>query len=314
MSPTSGTTCCSCSPRVRSNLELSSTESPFATLRPLTSFALSFAMLSPQLILVLFSAFPIVVVGQACAARAYTPKIEQCPPGFSLVRQAGAPYDPSVQNLSPLEAEYLQARKSDVLPDAWKSYLKNVQDAAGTKFSLPSYVSSILCGNGSASPTLAIAASGGGYRAAIFGAGVLNALDGRNSTSVAVGTAGLLQSATYLAGLSGGSWLVTSLVQANFPSINDLVFGSAISGEYSGWLAQFGLIAPTNNTALNQGFVAGLLAEVKGKHDIGFPVTVGDLWARALSRHFINGTIATNFFDNSSVHGAGITFSGLANV
>lgn len=290
--------------------------------RPILTFLLTprlpiifaFAMLSFQLFLVLFSAFPVLVVGQAAGARAYTPTIKRCPPGFSLVRQAVSPYEPYIQNLSPLEVEYLQARKSKVLPDAWRSYLKNVQGAIGTNYSLPSYVSTILSGSGGANPTLGIAVSGGGYRAAIFGAGVLNALDGRNSTSVAAGTAGLLQSATYLAGLSGGSWLVTSLVQANFPTTRDLIFGSGITGEYSGWLAQFGLIAPTNNTALNQRFIAGLLVEAKGKHDIGFPITVGDLWARALSRHFVNGTIATNFLDNSSSHGAGVTFSGLANM
>ena len=61
-----------------------------------------------------------------------------------------------------------------------------------------------------------IATSGGGYRAAMFGAGVMMGLDGRNQTSVSAGTGGLLQAIDHLSGLSGGSWLVTSLAQAKF--------------------------------------------------------------------------------------------------
>lgn len=39
----------------------------------------------------------------------------------------------------------------------------------------------------------------------------------------------------------------------------------------------------------------------------------GDFWALALSRHFIKGTNAANFFDASS-HGAGQTFSSFLNL
>lgn len=45
--------------------------------------------------------------------------------------------------------------------------------------------------------------STGGDRAALYGAGVLRALDGREPDSVAKGTGGLLQSATYMSALSG---------------------------------------------------------------------------------------------------------------
>ena len=160
-------------------------------------------------------------------------------------------------------------------------------------------------------PNLGIAVAGGGYRAAIFGAGVLNALDGRNSTSINTGTGGLLQSATYISALSGSSWLLSSLLQANFPTFQELIFGSDSDNEYAGWLSEFGLVTPSNNSAQNQQFVAGIIAEIKGKRDAGFPVTMGDVWARTLARHFVNGTTASNFFNSSSTHGAGPTFSGL---
>jgi lysophospholipase len=259
-------------------------------------------------VLALLTAWPFLVHGQAAASIANTPKVGPCPPGFSLVRHAGPSHQ---QSLSKSELAYIRSRKSKVLPGAWKSYLANVQQ---TKVPLPNYVSRILSGKGRAIPNLGIAASGGGYRAAIFDAGVLNALDGRNSSSISAGLGGLLQSATYLSGLSGGSWLLTSLVQANFPTFEELIFGSNSSNEYAGWLTQFGIVTPTNDSAQNQAYIAELIAEVKGKHDAGFPVTIGDLWARALARHFVNGTTAANFFDNAAAHGSGIIFSGLANL
>ena len=258
-------------------------------------------------VLALVSAWPFLVHGQSAASIAYTPKVGKCPQGFSLVRRAGSP---PYQTLSTSELEYLQARKSKVLPNAWKTYLANVQNSKAS--SLPSYASNILNGHSKDMPNLGIATSGGGYRAALFGAGVLNSLDGRNSSSVKKGTGGLLQAASYLSGLSGGSWLVTSLYQANFPNMQELIFGSEAKG-LSGWMTEFGILAPTNDSTQTQGFIAELVSEIRGKHDAGFSVTFGDVWARTLARHFLAGTTKTNFFDNSS-HGAGKTFSGMTDL
>lgn len=72
-------------------------------------------------------------------------------------------------------------------------------------------------------PNIGIAVSGGGYRALLNGAGVLKAFDKRSPNATAQGhLGGLLQSATYLAGLSGGSWLVGSLYMNNFSSVRAL--------------------------------------------------------------------------------------------
>lgn len=240
---------------------------------------------------------------------AYTPQVSSCPQNFQLVRSAGL----TSQTLSPDESSYISARQSQVLPGAFKSYLANVQ---ATNVTLPDYVSSILGGSSNSSlPTLGIATSGGGYRASIFGAGVINALDGRNASSVSAGTGGLLQAATYLSGLSGGSWLVTSAMQANFPTFHDVIFGSSDTSPsgYGGWNAQFDITAPNNSTAKDLEFVLGVVQEVTGKHDAGFPVTVADVWARLLARHFVNGTQSSDFFGSNSTHGAGVLFSQIAN-
>ncbi|KZT69824.1 lysophospholipase [Daedalea quercina L-15889] len=266
-------------------------------------------------LVVLVCCSPLLVTGQAAAAAAYTPQLAPCPAGFSLVRDAGT--DATSQTLSQGEREYISAKQSTVLPDAWTAYLSSVEGTTSAS-SLPAYVSGILGGNygQTAYPRLGIATSGGGYRAATFGAGVLNALDGRNASAVAAGTGGLLQAATYLAGLSGGSWLVTSLAQADFPTIPDLVFGTGTSDTtgFGGWNADFGLIEPSNDTIVNTAYVLEVIEEVEGKHAEGFPVTMSDIWARTLSRHFANGTDAANFYDTTVTHGAGITFSSLPNL
>ncbi|KZT29606.1 hypothetical protein NEOLEDRAFT_1056062, partial [Neolentinus lepideus HHB14362 ss-1] len=70
-----------------------------------------------------------------------------------------------------------------------------------------------------------IATSGGGYRATMFGPGVLNAFDGRNKSAAAMGTGGLLQATSHMAGRSGGLLPVHSLAQANFPTIHGLIIG-----------------------------------------------------------------------------------------
>ena len=74
--------------------------------------------------------------------------------------------------------------------------------------------------NSSALPNIGLAISGGGYRAMLNGAGALAAWDARSSGSDADGNlGGLLQSSTYLSGLSGGGWLVGSLYVNNFTSV-----------------------------------------------------------------------------------------------
>lgn len=86
-----------------------------------------------------------------------------------------------------------------------------------------------LTNNGDAGlPRVAIAISGGGYRALMNGAGALAAFDNRSSNATAAGhLGGLLQSATYLSGLSGGSWLVGSLYVQNFTSVESIVLSTS---------------------------------------------------------------------------------------
>ncbi|KAG8219070.1 putative lysophospholipase [Butyriboletus roseoflavus] len=252
-----------------------------------------------------------LVAAQSIASQAYTPVAGACSQGFTLVRMAGS--SPGNQSLSTSEASYVQARRSEVIPQAWKTYLANVE---ATNVTLPSYVSSILSGSSSQTPNFGIATSGGGYRAAIFGAGVLNALDGRNASSNSAGIGGLLQTATYLAGLSGGSWFLTSLAQANFPTMQELVFGypnsTVANNSWGGWNANYSVYAPSSDPVTDAEYLVQLVEELEGKYDAGYNVTFADVWSRALARHFVNGTFPSNFYDESYTHGAGILWSSVS--
>ena len=159
--------------------------------------------------------------------------------------------------------------------------------------------------NASALPNIAVAASGGGYRAMLNGAGSLAAFDSRTSNSTSKGhIGGLLQSATYFAGLSGGSWLLGSMYINNFTSIESLIKTTP---------AQSGSLWQLGNTIVEGPATEGvqlfstvqywsnLVDAATGKADAGFNTSLTDLWGRGLSFQFINATAG----------GPGITWSSL---
>lgn len=146
--------------------------------------------------------------------------------------------------------------------------------------------------NASALPNIGIAISGGGYRAMQNGAGVVQAYDSRTPNATAAGQlGGLLQASTYLAGLSGGSWLVGSLYSNNFTSISNIL---SYNGEDSD-LWQFGqsiFEGPSTSSIQllsSVGYYKELLDSVDNKSD-DFNTTITDYWGRALSYQLINAT------------------------
>lgn len=119
----------------------------------------------------------------------YAPSINVQCPSESLLRV----FTPQNQSLHPQEAAFVSSKDSQVLPGAWDAWVN--ASAIG-------YNSSSFGGKYS---RLGIAVSGGGLRAAQYGAGVMSGLDSRNESAKAAGTGGLLQVTTYWAGLSGRS-------------------------------------------------------------------------------------------------------------
>ena len=152
-----------------------------------------------------------------------------------------------------------------------------------------------------------IALSGGGYRAMLNGGGVVEAFDNRTTNSTAAGQlGGLLQASTYLAGLSGGNWLVGSLYTNNFTSIDAIVTQDS-SDPDSGGLWQLGnsiFEGPASGSFQlfdSIGYYADLEDAVSDKGDAGFNVTITDYWGRALSYQLVNATDGGPAFTFSSI-------------
>ncbi|KAI8456781.1 acyl transferase/acyl hydrolase/lysophospholipase [Phakopsora pachyrhizi] len=171
--------------------------------------------------------------------------------------------------------------------------------------------------------------SGGGLRATFMGAGIFNALDGRNVTSAEIGTGGLLQALDYTTGLSGGSCLVMALAQANFPMMYEAALGSEERarinektdiplGVIDSWLAYINFVLPAALSPVGSppilsdaAWWTAVVNQVLQKSRAGFEITIGDIYARVLGYHFVNGTTKENFFDPNAPHGQGLTLSGL---
>lgn len=142
----------------------------------------------------------------------YTPARVSCPAHRPTIRAA--------TGLSTNETDWLPLRTNNTV-QALKDVLSraNISDLDTGK-----YIDN-LTSVGTGLPRVAIAISGGGYRALMNGAGALAAFDNRSTNATETGhLGGLLQSATYLSGLSGGSWLVGSLYVQNFTTVESIIF------------------------------------------------------------------------------------------
>lgn len=130
------------------------------------------------------------VVRSSASLLAYAPSRTACPDisKYPLVHT----FTITQQVLNPLERTYITDRESTIIPESWEAWLGNGSAIGYNTTDFTGYFARI-----------GIAFSGGGYRASQFGAGVISAIDARNTTAVAAGTGGLLQVASYLSGLSG---------------------------------------------------------------------------------------------------------------
>ncbi|QLL35061.1 hypothetical protein HG536_0H04370 [Torulaspora globosa] len=217
----------------------------------------------------------------------YTPGNVTCGEDIKLVRAA--------TGLSQNETDWLEKR------DAYtREALKTFLERATSNFTNSSLVSTLF-GNDSNVPKVAVACSGGGYRAMLCGAGMLAAMDNRTDGANEHGLGGLLQSATYLAGLSGGNWLTGTLAYNNWTSVQDIVNNMTTEGSI--WDISNSIINPGGINVLTTAERWDHISDaVEGKQDAGFNVTLTDIWGRALSY---------NFFPSLYRGGVGYTWSTL---
>ncbi|KAI9683740.1 MAG: hypothetical protein M1822_005930 [Bathelium mastoideum] len=183
----------------------------------------------------------------------YAPVTTACP-STPLVRQA--------QGISTSEASYIQQRQTKANA-ALKAWLQKTD---------PTFPTDQL-------PIVGLTTSGGGYRALLTGAGVIQAFDARDSNT---SLGGLYQALTYEAGLSGGSWLLSSIAGNNWPTITEL--------KTSLWETAFqdSLIDPDGlGVAIAD---AAVTVDISAKAAAGFDPTLTDPWGRLLSYQLLNGT------------------------
>lgn len=152
--------------------------------------------------------------GVSNAPHGYAPGKVSCPETKPVIRPAAT--------LSTDETAWLELRGNKTITP-----LRDVLSRANIgDIDTDDYLDGILK-NGSGLPRIGIAISGGGYRAMINGAGAIAAFDSRTTSSTGKGhLGGILQAATYLSGLSGGSWLVGSLYMQNFTTVESIVSAS----------------------------------------------------------------------------------------
>ncbi|KAF2140794.1 uncharacterized protein K452DRAFT_359788 [Aplosporella prunicola CBS 121167] len=184
-------------------------------------------------------------------ASGYAPVKVTCP-STQLVREAS-------NGVSSAELEYIAARKN-IADTALSSWLTKTN---------PAYE------NVSNFPTLGLTSSGGGLRALLCGAGVVQGMDGRDGN---YSTSGLYQALTYHAGLSGGSWLLSSIAGNDWPTVSSL--------RDDLWTKAF------EETLFFADGLLGSLAingDLLAKHIAGFPPTLTDPWGRLLSYQLLQG-------------------------
>lgn len=211
--------------------------------------------------------------------------------------------------MSPEEAAWLTSRQA-VTAVAIEAFLQQVS-ALLPGFDGPGYIRTLradAAANASFRvPTVGIAISGGGYRAMLTGAGFLKAADARTTSGVAragAGIQGLLQTATYVAGLSGGSWAVGSLFVNNFTTVEALQAGGGAANPDLWQLDRSVLVGPRRDgidIANTAAYWQGIAADVDAKRKAGFDTSITDYWGRGLSFQLVNATDGGPVFTLSSV-------------
>ncbi|CAI7619225.1 unnamed protein product [Penicillium viridicatum] len=208
----------------------------------------------------------------------YKPTSVSCPASRPTVRSAA--------KLSSNETSWLEVRRGKTL-SAMKDFFGHVKVG---DYDVVGYLDQ-HAKNSSSLPNIGIAVSGGGWRALMNGAGAVKAFDSRTYNASTTGhLGGLLQSATYISGLSGGSWLLGSIYINNFTTIDKL------QTHTDGSVWQFGnsIIEGPDTGGIqlldSAGYYKDLADAAEAKKNAGFDTTLTDIWGRALSYQMFNAS------------------------
>jgi lysophospholipase len=203
----------------------------------------------------------------------------------------------SVRRISYDESTWVESRLD---PDRFFSYLSSINlTSANVHLNLSSTADS---------PVIGLAFSGGGYRAMVSGGGQLWATDPRNVEAVEAGIGGLLNVTTYVAGLSGGSWLLGSYFSYSNSSPPDL---TALAVD---WDLEENLVVPTEGPIDSLRYWTSLVDAVNAKAGAGYALQITDLWGNALGTHLfperytVTETPNLTMSDLSGLSGGGLPY------
>ncbi|KAK4230591.1 lysophospholipase [Podospora fimiseda] len=209
------------------------------------------------------------------APNGYAPANVTCPQDRPKLRVAGA--------VSEREQQWLAKRRKETV----KPMIDFLTNAKIDGFDAKNYINRVADGVKDL-PNIGIAVSGGGYRALMNGAGFIAAADSRTSGSSSAGSiSGLLQSSTYLAGLSGGGWLVSSIYANNFTTVEQLRDGRKGSSIWD--FANSIFKGPDMSGIFDTvKYWRSIAKQVASKKEAGFETSITDYWGRALSYQLID--------------------------
>lgn len=192
------------------------------------------------------------------------------------------------------EKEYIK-RRQEITNENLIDFLENV--AQIPDFDAESFIND---NKDTHNISIGLAFSGGGYRAMLCGAGELLALDNRYKDSLLRGLGGLLQSSSYLTGLSGGSWLVGTLTLNDWISVADI-----LEPDSGIWDLEDLIFNPAGlDVVTNVVYYNALRQALTAKEDYGFETSITDVWGRALSMQFYTEDYAVRGGEN-------LTWSGI---
>jgi lysophospholipase len=209
------------------------------------------------------------------APSGYAPAQVTCPKEKPTIRRA--------DTLSKSETDWL-AKRRPLTVDPMIQFLKRANIEG---FDAEAYINRVAS-DVKDLPNIGIAVSGGGYRALMNGAGFISAADSRTPGSTDKGgIGGLLQASTYLSGLSGGGWLVSSIYANNFTTVETLRQGREDS---SIWRFDNSIFTGPDLSGIFDAprYWAKVAGQVSDKENAGFETSITDYWGRALAWQLID--------------------------
>ncbi|CAH7669566.1 lysophospholipase catalytic domain-domain-containing protein [Phakopsora pachyrhizi] len=210
--------------------------------------------------------------------QSYTPQWVTCPKNLGVLLSSSHPWP-----VSSAERQYIEKKAKNSI-QLWSSYLNRINI---TGFNTTHFLSGAVSNGEKAGytlPNFAFTIAGGGNRALLYGASILDAFDSRNPQAEAARTGGILQLANYAAGLSASSWLLAGWATNDYERVSSLVhtvWSSAFEREYMDW-GQFKKLPHC-------------FREVRRKKKRDFRLTKKkSFWGRYISLRFLNNNSERN--------------------